>query len=116
MSWPGSIGNEFQQRSVRIAKVDTGPRPFRAEALDRPAMDRHLATVEMRDGVCNRAFPFKAQVAVAGLDRQPRHLGRCEARAVQIELGVAEPVAPSRWPPHQLGPQNVAIEGVRALP
>ena len=71
-------------------------------------MDRHFATVEMPDRVCDRAFPFKAQVAVAGLDRQPRHLGRCEARAVKVELGVAETVAPSRWPPHQLGPQHVA--------
>src|SRR5262249_3161110 len=79
-------------------------------------MDRHLAAVEMRNGAGKRAFPFKAQVAVAGLHWQPRHFGRCKARAVQVELGVAEPVAPSRRPPHQLGPQHVAIEGVRALP
>src|SRR5258708_12711 len=118
MSWLRStgVGNELQQRSVGIAKVDTSPRPFGAETLDRPTMDRHVAVAEMRDGLCDGAFPFKTQVAVAGLDRQPRHLGGCEAWAMQVELSIAEPVAPSRRPSHQLGSQHVAIEGVRALP
>src|SRR5262245_62524354 len=70
----------------------------------------------MRDGVRDRAFPFEAEVAVARLHRQPRHLGGREARAMQIELGVAEPVAPSRWPPHQLRPKHIAIERVGTLP
>ena len=79
-------------------------------------MDRHLAAAKMRDRISDRPFPFETQVAVAGLDRQPRHLGRLEARAMQVELGIAEAVGPAVRPLDQLGAEHVSIERVRALP
>src|SRR5262249_25486284 len=74
------------------------------------------AAREMRDRIVDRPLPFEAEVAVAGLDRQPRHLRRREPRAMQIELRVAKPVRPANRPLDQLRPEHVAIERVRALP
>src|SRR6266508_2320134 len=55
-------------------------------------------------------------MALADLNRQPRHFCRRDAGAVQVELGLAEPIGPSVLAFHQLGAQHVAIKRVRPLP
>src|SRR6266478_8419917 len=110
------IGNEFQQRTVGIAEIDAGAGAFGAEALDRPGVDRDPAALEVGDGVGNRPVPLEAEIAVAGLDRKPRHLGRMKAGPVQIELRRAEPVGPALRTPNELGAEHIAVERVRALP
>src|SRR5690242_1892700 len=62
-----SVRDEFHQRPVGIAEIDAGALPFRAEALHRPALDRDGMGGEMRDRLGDRALPFEADVAVAGL-------------------------------------------------
>src|SRR5215813_10670226 len=82
---PG-VRHELHQRAVRIAEVDAGAPALGAEALHRAGFDGDAAAAEMRDRVGDRAHPLEAEVAVAGLHRQPRDLGRFDARAVYVEL------------------------------
>src|SRR6516162_7593506 len=110
------IGNEFQQRAVGVAEIDAGAGALGAEALDRPGVDRDPATLKVGDGVGNRPVPLEAKVAVARLDRKPRHLGRMKARSMQIELRGAEPIGPPLRAPNELGAEHIAVERVRALP
>src|SRR5260370_38875197 len=110
------IGNELQQRTVGIAEIDADAGPFGAEALDRPGVNRDPAALKVDDGVRNRPVPLEAEIAVAGLDRKPRHLGRMKAGPVQIELRRAEPVGPALRAPNELGAEKIAAERVRALP
>src|SRR5262245_13301151 len=110
------VGNEFQQRAVGVAKIDAGAGALRAEALDRPGVDRDAAALKVDDGVGNRPIPLEAEVAVARLDRKARHLGRMKARSMQIELRGAEPIGPALRAPNKLGAEHVAVEHVRALP
>src|SRR5580658_2508522 len=86
------VRHEFHQRAVGIAKVDAGAGALGAETLHRAALDAHAAAAEMGDGVGDRPDPFKAQVAVAGRDRQPRHFGRFYARPMHVELLVAKAI------------------------
>src|SRR6516165_10792636 len=110
------IGNEFQQRTVGVAEIDADAGPLGAETLDRPGVNRDPAALKVGDGVRNRPVPLEAEVAVAGLDRKPRHLGRVKARPMQIELRGAEPVGPALRTPNELGAEHIAVECVRALP
>src|SRR5262245_61018454 len=110
------VGNEFQQRAVGVAEIDAGAGALGAEALDRPGVDRDTATLKVGDGVGNRPAPLEAEVAVARLDRKPRHLGRMKARSMQIELRGAEPIGPRLRAPNELGAEQIAVERVRALP
>src|SRR6516162_574579 len=110
------IGNEFQQRTVGVAEIDADAGPLGAETLDRPGVNRDPAALKVGDGVRNRPVPLEAEVAVAGLDRKPRHLGRVKARPMQIELRGAEPVGPVLRTPNELGAEHIAVERVRALP
>src|SRR5215468_11166421 len=110
------VGNEFQQRAVGVAEIDAGAGALGVEALDRPGVDRDPATLKVGDGVGNRPVPLEAEVAVARLDRQPRHLGRMKARSMQIELRGAEPTGPALRAPNELGAEHIAVERVRALP
>jgi hypothetical protein len=64
----------------------------------------------------DRTVPFEAEVAVAGLNRQPRHLGGMKAGPVQIELRGAEAVGPTLRAANELGAEHVVVERVRALP
>src|SRR5262249_29603428 len=89
------IRNEFQQRAVGVAEIDAGAGALCAEALDRPGVDGHTAALEMDDGICDRPVPLEAKIAVAGRDRQPRHLGRMKARTMQVELRGAKTVGPA---------------------
>src|SRR5258707_12659867 len=106
------IGNEFQQRTVGIAEIDAGAGPFGAEALDRSGVNRDPAALEVGDGVRNRPVPLAAEIAVAGLDRKPRHLARATARPVQLELRRAEPVDPALPTPSELAAEHIAVERV----
>src|ERR1700730_3460992 len=110
------IGNEFQQRTVGIAEIDAGAGPFGAEALDRPGVDRDPAALKVGDSIRKRPVPLEAEIAVARLDRKPRHLGWMKARPMQIELRRAEPVGPALRTPNELGAEHIAVERVRALP
>src|SRR5262249_17706439 len=110
------IGDKFQQRTLGITAIDACACPFGAEALDRPGVDRDMAALKVGDGVRNRPVPLEAQIAVARLDRKPRHLGRVKARPMQIELHGAEPVGPAPRTPNELGAEHIAVERIRALP
>src|SRR5262245_45774548 len=86
------IGNECQQEGVGVAEIGAGAGASGAEALERSGVDRDRATLKVGDGVGNRRVPLEAEVAVARLDRKPRHLGRMKARSMQIGLRGAEPI------------------------
>src|SRR3954467_5055324 len=74
------VGDELEQAPVGVAEVDATTRPARAGTFDWAEFDNHPASIEMRDGVLDRAVPREAQVAVAGLNGQPRHRRRRHAR------------------------------------
>src|SRR5579883_63272 len=115
-SAPACVGHELHQRSIRIAEVDAGAAALGAEALHRAGFDLDAVALQVRDSVGDRTSPLEAEVAVARLHRQPRHLGRLDARPVHVELLVAEPVREAGGPRYQLGAEHVAIERIRALP
>jgi hypothetical protein len=64
----------------------------------------------MRYRVVNRSLPFKAQIAVAGLDRQTRNFGWLYTRTVDIELLVTKPVGPPMRPLYELSSNNFFVE------
>src|SRR5262245_18099473 len=110
------VGDEFQQRAVRITEVDAHAGSACAETFDRTTFDRDLAAPEMCNRLADRPLPFKAQVGIAGLHREPRDLDGREARSMQIELRVAEAVGKAARSRNQLRAQHLAIEPVRPLP
>src|SRR5262245_343692 len=110
------VGNEFQQRAVRVAEIDAGTCALCAEALDRTRVDGDAAAIEVSDGVPDRPIPLEAQIAVAGRDRDSRHFRRMKARSMEVELRSAETVGPALRPPNELGAEHVAVERVGALP
>src|SRR4029077_10800449 len=98
------------------AEIDAGAGPARAEALDRTALACDLAAAGVRPPTADRPLPFEAKVRVAGLHREARDLDRGEARAMQIELGVAEAIGKAARPRDQLCAEHLVVERVRALP
>jgi hypothetical protein len=60
--------------------------------------------------------PFETQIAVAGLHRQPRDLSRLYARAMHVELSVAETVCKTNGPCDEFGTHHLDVKLVRALP
>src|SRR6185437_901274 len=91
-------------------------RPFGAEALQGPALDRDIVGLQMRDRISDWSLPFEAEIAVAGLHRQPRHFRRLDAGTVHVELLVAETIGPAGWPLHQFRAHHLGIKPVRPLP
>src|SRR5439155_27296674 len=75
-----------------------------------------VAALESDNGISDRPVPTKARIAVARRDRQPRHLGRMKARAMQVELRGAETISPAVRAPDEFGTQHGMVERVRALP
>jgi len=69
----------------------------------------------MRDRRGNRAVPLEAEVAVPWSDRSARDHRRPHARTVHVELLGADSVGDSAIDLHDLGAQDVAIEGIRTL-
>src|SRR4029078_11372843 len=59
------IGDKLEQRAVGVAKIYARSRTLRAEALDRPGMDRHAQALKMGNGVGNRPAPLETKVALA---------------------------------------------------
>src|SRR5271165_3549838 len=110
------VGNELQQRTIRIAEIDTHTGTLRAEALHRPGVDGNQTALEMRNRVGEGPVPFEAQVAVSRLHRQARDLRGMHSRAMQIELDGAEAVSPTLPAANELGAQHIAIKRVRTLP
>src|ERR1700761_5520365 len=67
------IGDEFQQRTVRIAEIDAVAQPLGAEAGLRTAVDGDAVALQMRDRPVDRPVPFEAEIAPARRHRYPRH-------------------------------------------
>src|SRR5215472_14495136 len=110
------IRHEFKQRAVGIPKINAGALAFGAVTFHRSKLDRHPVTRKMCNGIADRALPFEADVAIAGLHRKARHDHPAHARSMKIELGIAEPISKKFPARHHLGADDVAIEGIRALP
>src|SRR4029077_2034581 len=88
----------------------------RAETLHRSALDSDALRLEMRDCALDRALPFEAKIAIAGLHRQARNFSGLHARPVNVELLVAETIGPAGRPLHQFGAHDLAVELVRSVP
>src|SRR5215510_9478973 len=70
--------------------------------------------------VRNRAFdgplPLEAEIAIAGLHRQPGNFRGLHAGPVHIELLVAETIGPAGRPLDEFSAHDLAVELVRTLP
>jgi len=110
------IGNKFHQRAVRIAEVHACAGALGAETLHRSSFDGNAAVLEMPHCVGDRSIPLEAQVAVAGGDRQPRHLGGGDSWSVHVELPIAEAISKAHGARDQLGAQDAGVEGIRTHP
>ncbi len=107
----GLVTHEFHQRAVGIPEVDGSARPFGAIALHWPALDDNTLRVEVRDGVLDRTDPFEAEVAIAGLYRQPRDFGGLYSRTMHVELLVAEAIGKATGGArHKFGAEYLRIE------
>src|SRR4051812_13831891 len=115
-TYPSAVADELEKAAVGVAEVHARPRSAHAAALDRAELDLDAVLAQMLRGVLDRAVPGPAQVAPAGRDRDARDRRRVDARAVQVELRVAEAVAEPVADRHDLGAQHVAVERVGALP
>ena len=110
------VGDELQQRPVWIAEVDALALAACAVALDGSFLDRDAAFGEMRHGATDRAVPDEAQVAIAGLDRDPRNWASGDAGAMDLQLLCSEAVRPPWLTCNELGAKDIAVEAVRSLP
>src|SRR5690348_11390257 len=70
----------------------------------------------MRNRLGDRPVPFEAEIAVAGLDGQPRHLRRLHAGPMHVELAVAEAVGEADGPRDELGAHYFDVKFVRPRP
>src|SRR4051794_31591933 len=86
------VGDELEQSAIGIAEVDAQALALRAGAAHGSLLDRHLPPLEVLHGLLDRARPFKAEVAVAGLHRQLCERAGLDAGTVHVQLLAAEPV------------------------
>src|SRR6266550_444740 len=86
------VGDELEQSAIGVAEVDAQALALRAGAPYGSLLDRHLPPLEVLHGLLDRARPFEAEVAVAGLHRYAGKGRRVDARPVHVQLLAAEPV------------------------
>jgi hypothetical protein len=110
------IRNELEQRPVGVAKIDTHALAFCPKPLEGPQFHRDVAASQMRDRRVDGPMPFETQIAVARLDRQPRHWRGIKARTVHIELRPTEPVRPPGNLFDEFGAHHLLIECVTSCP
>src|SRR5918997_2726552 len=90
------VGDELEQAAVRIAEVNAGSLTACAKPLYGPRLDRDRTLLQVPDRGLDRSRPDKAQIAVARLDGETRHVvGDVDARAVYVQLCLAQPVRDS---------------------
>jgi hypothetical protein len=112
-----SVADQFEQRSVRIAEVDARAAALAARALDRAELDLDAVRAQALDRRFDRPVPHEAQVAVSRTHRIGSPRVRLAARAVDVQLLVAEAIGvPALVELDQLGAEDGAVEGVGILP
>jgi hypothetical protein len=72
--------------------------------------------LQVGDRIFDGSLPFKTQVAIPGLDRQPCDLGRPYAWSVHIELPVTQPVNPAMRPLYERNPYYFFVEFIGPIP
>src|SRR6266550_4428064 len=85
------VGDELDQSAVGVAEVDAQALALRAGAPYGSLLDCHLPPLEVLHGLLDRARPFEAEVAVAGLHRQLCERAGLDAGTVHVQLLAAEP-------------------------
>src|SRR5436190_2674121 len=65
----GLVGDEFQERTVGIAEVNTGTCTLSAMALHRPRLDCNSEASKMRHRIGDKSPPFEAEIAISWLNR-----------------------------------------------
>ena len=107
------IGNELQETPVGVAEVDTGSAPSSAAALHRPELDLNATAGQMLDRVLDQAIPLKAQVAIAGRNRNLRDRVRDDSGTVDVELLGAKSMCPGAVAVlDELGAEDIPVERV----
>ncbi len=101
-----------------IAEVHARALTASSCTLDGPRLELDVVGAQMLHGFLDRAGPDEAEVGVSGTHRLGRDqaadvgVGAVDVQALVAE-GVGEPAGPDR---HDLGAEDIAVEGVRALP
>jgi hypothetical protein len=85
-------------------------------ARHRADFDCNPLLLQMRNRAFDRAGPDKADVAISGLHRQPRHRVRRKSRSVTIQLYVTEPVRISLAAFDHFHAEDARVKIVRSLP
>ena len=115
--WPiAFIRNEFHQGSVRVSEIDAHAFALNTASHHRSDFDRDRVRLKVSDGFFDRALPLEAQVAAARRHWNARVRFAVLARAVDIQLFVAEAIGPTIGKSHKLGAQDVAIKLIGTFP
>lgn len=110
------VADELEQAPVRVVKVDADTSSAAAVTSPRPRHDCYPVPREMGRHLLGSAGPHEAEVAVPRHDAVRRHEVRRHPGPVDVELLVAEAVRVAVAPTHDLGADDVPVEGVRAHP
>lgn len=102
--------------TIRIAEVDARALPAGARPLDRPLDDLDAERAEVVEGTLDGAVPDEAEIAVPRPHRVGRDGKRVDARPVDVELLVAEPVGEAGAALDELRAEHIPVERVRARP
>src|SRR3989442_1091293 len=108
------VRNELEQASVGIAEVHARPAAPSPTPRHRSGLDRNAVAVQVFDRAGDRAVPFEAQVAVPRRHRHTRDHRWTNARAMHIELLLADAVSEAPIDLYDLDTEHVSIESVRA--
>jgi hypothetical protein len=120
---PGDAGyasvvrDQLEQAAIRIAEVDARAAPTCAHAFDRPQLEVDPVCLEVRESLACAPRPDETEVAPSRRDPHARHGLGLGAGTMNVQLLHAEPVRKaSSLNLYELGPEDIAIERIRAIP
>jgi hypothetical protein len=111
-----SVGDELEQRAVRITEVDARAGSLRTRARDRAVLDGYVVRLKMLDRLRGRSLPDKAEVRVAWENRHARNGVWVKAWAVTVQQLLADAIGVPNVATDDFGAEHVSIKGVGPLP
>src|SRR4051794_38211995 len=106
------VRNEFQQRSIGIAKIDAVSGSARSCAWHRTELNQHSLTLQMCLGLTDRPRPDETEIAATWRNRQTGDRVGLDTWTMHVELDRAEAIDPSLFHGHNLCLNHLTIKGV----
>lgn len=110
------VGDELEQRAVRITEVDTVPGSVGSVTRDGPELDRDTVLLEVQYRLRDWTLPTEAKIAAAGWYGDAGNRMRADAGAMNVQLLVPQPVGAAFSDSNEFSIEHVVVEGVGPIP